>query len=256
MNRLKYLVIGILALYLAGCGRGQVVVETLNVAEGPTYNAPGSGKSIIILPFADYSQGSRESAQRRNMSITESLTDRLIVNGFALPIQEDVSAYLIEKNIISTNSSENSRILGQNKDWSPKIQNEIMTIIDQTENENSQKDGTSPGIHGLSTKKVAEIGQRFNADYIIRGRILEYKGRNKTDSVKIQLRIGVEEDATVEMRMWVQEAATGNVVWSNRVSVTVAPESVLADNQYANLSNRAIDQGVTTLVDHFVTYGL
>ncbi len=37
MDRLKYLVIGILALFLAGCGRGQIVVETLNVPEGPSF---------------------------------------------------------------------------------------------------------------------------------------------------------------------------------------------------------------------------
>ena len=53
MNRLKYLIIGILALVLAGCG--QTVVETLNVPEGAGPNAPGYGKRIVILPFADYS---------------------------------------------------------------------------------------------------------------------------------------------------------------------------------------------------------
>lgn len=256
MDRLKYLVIGILALFLTGCGRGQVVVETLNVAEGPTYNAPGSGKSIVILPFADYSQGNRESAQRRNMTITEALTDRLLVNGFSLPIQEDVVDYLIKENFISANDSTSSLILEQNNDWSEQIQQEISTVVEQTENENNQIDRTSRGIHGLSTEKVAEIGQHFNADYIIRGRILEYKGRGKNDSVKVQFRMRVDEDATVEMRVWVQETATGSVIWSNRVNVKVAPESVVADNQYDTLSNRAIDRGVTTLVDHFVTYGL
>ena len=96
MDRLKYLVIGILALFLAGCGKGQVVVETLNVAEGPSASAAGNGKSIVILPFADYSEGNLASAQRRNMLVTEALTDRLVVNGFSLPIQEDVFDYLVE----------------------------------------------------------------------------------------------------------------------------------------------------------------
>jgi hypothetical protein len=66
----------------------------------------------------------------------------------------------------------------------------------------------------------------------------------------------VDGEGAVQMRMWVQEAATGNVVWSNRISVQVSPESVLADNQYDTLFNTAIEKGVTTLVDHFVTYGL
>lgn len=256
MNRLKYLVIGILALFLAGCGRGQVVVETLNVAEGPTYNAAGSGKSIVILPFADYSKGNRESAQRRNMTVTEALTDRLLVNGFSLPIQEDVVDYLIAEDYISANDSSSSIILGQNNDWSEQMQHEISTIIEQTENENNQTNRSSRGIHGLSTKQVAQIGQHFNADYIVRGRILEYKGRGKTDSVKIQLPLWVDEDATVEMRVWIQETATASVIWSNRINVKVAPESVSADSDYDTLSNRAIDKGATTLVDHFVTYGL
>ncbi len=62
--------------------------------------------------------------------------------------------------------------------------------------------------------------------------------------------------AAVQIRMWVQEAATGNVIWSNRIKVQVSPESVVADNQYDTLFETAIDKGVTTLVDHFVAYGL
>ena len=66
----------------------------------------------------------------------------------------------------------------------------------------------------------------------------------------------VDAQGAVQIRMWVQEAATGHVVWNNRISVQVGPESVLADNQYDTLFNTAVDKGVTTLVDHFVTYGL
>ena len=58
------------------------------------------------------------------------------------------------------------------------------------------------------------------------------------------------------MRVWVQEAATGNVVWSNRVRVLVSPETMFADNQYDALFNTAIEKGVDALVNDFVTYGL
>ncbi len=58
------------------------------------------------------------------------------------------------------------------------------------------------------------------------------------------------------MRVWVQEAATGNVLWTNRVRVLVSPESVFADKQYDTLFNKAIEKGVDSLVDNFVTYGL
>lgn len=291
MDRLKYLVIGVLALFLAGCGGGQVVVETLNVAEGPAANAPGTNKSIVILPFADYSEGNLASAQRRNMLVTESLTDRLIVNGFSLPIQEDVLLYLVTENVIGVNTS--SLALELNNDWSETMKSEIRTYMGQVENEIGQVEGRSSGTHGLDTKTVSKIGRQFNADYIVRGRIIEFKTRRGTSwgparrgflpvvfesigrsvfgyvssdtyddrdgSLTADLTHGqgpVDAQGAVQIRMWVQEAATGNVIWSNRINVQVGPESVVADNQYDTLFDTAIDKGVTTLVDHFVAYGL
>jgi hypothetical protein len=288
MNRLKYLVIGILALFLGGCGHGQVVVETLNVPGGPTASAAGNGKSIVILPFADYSQGNLGSAQRRNMLITESLTDRLIINGFGLPIQEDVLNYLFKENVISVNTS--SLAVELNNDWSETMKNDIRYYMNQVENEASNEN--SFGTHGLDNQMIAKIGRQFNADYVVRGRILEFKTRqgtswapsrrgllpvvfestgrsvfgyvssdsyDETDGRPNSLTHSegpVDGQGTVQMRMWVQETATGNVVWSNRINVQVSPESVLADNQYDTLFNTAIEKGATTLVDHFVAYGL
>jgi hypothetical protein len=138
---------------------------------------------------------------------------------------------------------------------------------------------------------IAKIGRQFNADYVIRGRILEFKTRQGTSwapsrrgflpvvfestgrsvfgyvssdtydesnntNILTHGEGPVDGQGTVQMRMWVQETATGNVVWSNRIQVQVSPESVLADNQYDTLFNTAIEKGVTTLVDHFVAYGL
>lgn len=282
MNRLKYLVIGVLGLFLAGCGPGQLVRETLNVP-GTNANTPGKGKSVVILPFADYSQDNLASAQYRNIIVTESLTDRLIVNGFSLPVQDDVIDYLNEENVIDVNGRSLSEELENG--WSDAMQAEIKSYMTTT---------TNTGTHGLSTKMVSKIGKQFNADYVVRGRILEFKKRQGTswspsrkgffpvinesilgavfgydnsdnyydrggDLSEMGLNRGqgaIDMQGTVQMRMWVQEAATGNVIWSNRIRVQVAPESVAADNQYDTLMHRAIDQGVTTLVDHFVTYGL
>jgi len=296
MSRLKYLVIGILALFLAGCGRGQIVVETLNVPGGPTANAPGNGKSIVILPFADYSRGNLESAHRRNMLVTESLTDRLIINGFSLPIQEDVFDYLVSEKVINVTTNSLSSEL--NNEWSDSMKSEIKRYMSEAENESAQSDQKSFGTHGLDSQEVAKIGRQFNADYILRGQIIEFKTRQGTiwdpskkgllpfvfgttgrsvfgfatsgaydedhDSFSAMSNPGgltsgegpVDGQGTVQIRMWVQEAVTGNVVWSNRIRVQVSPESVLADNQYDTLFNTAIEKGVTTMVDHFVTYGL
>ncbi|MGW8193137.1 MAG: hypothetical protein ACWGOX_02620, partial [Desulforhopalus sp.] len=73
---------------------------------------------------------------------------------------------------------------------------------------------------------------------------------------KASHRSGQVDQATVQMRVWVQEAATGNVVWTNRVRVQVSPETIFADNQYDTLFNTAIQKGVEALVNDFVTYGL
>lgn len=337
MYRLKSLVIGILAISLAGCG--QTVVETLNITEGPQANAPGAGKSIVILPFADYSQGDLQSAQRRNMVITESMTDRLIINGFGLPVQEDVFDYLVDEDVIQVTSYKKANTTSLenelNGEWSNAMKSEIRRYKDLAENYVDQHASTSPGTHRLTAKKVAKIGRHFEADYIVRGRILEFKTRDEatwapwkkgllpfvngaanrvlngfassdaydernealtgaliggvigynsggwpfgdgeslfdlsnsmSNAVvwsgagyglgKISHSNGKVDQAAVQLRVWVQEASTGNVVWSNRVRVLVSPESFLADNQYDTLFNLAIEKGVTTLVDHFVTYGL
>jgi hypothetical protein len=337
MMRLKSLVIGILAISLAGCG--QTVVETLNVTEGPQANAPGAGKSIVILPFADYSQGDLQSAHRRNMVITESMTDKLITNGFGLPVQEDVFDYLVDEKIIQVSSYKQSNTTSLENElqdnWSESMKMEIRRYKNQVENDVSQHETSSPGTHGLTTKKVAKIGRHFDADYIVRGRILEFKTRDEAtwapwkkgllpfvtgganrilngfassdeydarnegltsaliggiisyntatwpfsdgNSIfgvssaasnavvwsiagygvgQVGHTSGKVDQAAVQLRVWVQEASTGNVVWSNRVRVLVSPESFLADKQYDTLFNLAIEKGVTTLVDHFVTYGI
>ncbi len=339
MQRLKYILLGLLAILLTGCG--QTVVETLHVPENPGFNAPGTGKSVVILPFADYSNGNKlASAQRRNTMITEALTDRLVANGFSLPVNEDVFRYLIAENIISVlpynkaNSATLSYELGN--DWSPEMKAEIQRHINLQNMERGNGSLTGPGTHGLSQQAIAKLGRKFHADYIVRGRILEYKTRDEarwepwkkgilpfinggvnrilfgfasTDSYDIEnqqltggilgARIGHQaanwpwsgtdkilgisgsasanailwgaagyalskniansgkvDQAVVQLRIWVQEAATGNVIWTNRIKVQVVPESLFADKQYDILFNQAIEKGVTTLIENFVTYGL
>ncbi|SDP40041.1 hypothetical protein [Desulforhopalus singaporensis] len=337
MNRLKYLIIGALALVLAGCG--QTVIETLQVPGGQDYDAPGSGKSIVILPFADYSEGNIESAQRRDRAITEHFTDRLVANGFWLPIQEDVCDFLVAEEVIqpvSAGSVNTSSIdLELENEWSAAMKSQLNFYKDQVQQAALKKSSAFPGTHGLDRNEIVKIGRQFNADYVVRGRILEYKTRDEANWAPWKKGIlpfaiggtnravngfassdaydernemitgallgtiigynntdfpssdnesifgfvngssnavfwgavggglgtnahnsGKVDQAVVQMRVWVQEAATGAVVWTNRVRVQVSPETVYADNQYDHLFDQAIEKGVTTLVDHFVTYGL
>ena len=337
MNWLKYLTIGILALIMTGCG--QTVVESLKVPESAGPNAPGSGKSIVVLPFADYSfADSLESAHRRNMQITETLTDKLIASGFGMPVQEDVFRYMVDQNLISLVAYEektsasitNELATGE---WSDRMKGEIKRYISKQEVARNNEVVASPGTHGMTENTIKKIGRRFNSDYVVRGRILEYKTRQDpswapwkkgvlpfvvgttsriaygfagsdqydelgkmtagatygaligyqtvwpfddktlfgaasstsnaifwglagTGLAKMSHESGRIDQAVVQMRIWIQEAATGNVVWTNRIRVQVSPESIFSDAQYDRLFNTAIDKAVSSLIDNFVTYGL
>ncbi len=335
MNRLKYLIVGILALVMAGCG--QTVVETLHVPEGAGQNSPGYGRSVVILPFADYSFADNLAASyRRNLQVTESLTDQFAANGFMTSIQEDVYRYMIEQNLISVVAYEEVKAKSLRNElsgeWSNSMKSILRGYILEQETEGSNQSVSAPGTHGLDESTVAQLGRRFNADYIVRGRILEYKTRKDptwepwkkgllpfllqgTSRIAVgvagsdtydrygQMTAGAAwgaligydtvwpfdgdtlfgassatsnaifwgaagaalgdmtsnskaEQAVVQMRIWVQEAATGNLVWTNRIQVAVSPESVYADQQYDALFNSAIEKSVSTLIDNFVTYGL
>ncbi|MDO8946927.1 MAG: hypothetical protein Q7U88_07185 [Desulfocapsaceae bacterium] len=340
MKRLHYALVGLMLLLLTGCG--QTVVETLQVQQAAGSNAPGKGKTIVILPFADYTYAdSLSAAHRRDMAITESLTDRLVAKGFALPIQEDVFDYMVDQSIISLVAYEQNNSVSLNNElsgeWSDVMKDQIRGYISEEQTQRDNQVSASPGTHGLTQQTVAKIGRKFNADYIVRGRILEFKTRQEhtwapwkrgilpfisgttsqvafgfadtdqydnwnnmiaggtwgaiighnvngpwdTDGDSNILGISGSQDANtilwgavgalvgreaknsgqvdqavVQMRIWIQEAATGNVVWTNRVDVKVSPESILADKQYDALFNQAIEKGVTTLVDNFVTTAL
>lgn len=333
MQRLKYLFLGALAIAMAGCG--QTVIETLNVPHAAGPDAPGQGSTIVILPFADYSYGNDiVSSHRRNIKVTESLTDRLVQSGFGLPVQEDVFQYLVGQNLISVQAYEDKSSKSLNNeltnDWSSSMKQEIRFYIQQQQAEKDNKAVASPGTHGLTKNMVSKLGRTFQADYILRGRILEYKTRqdvtwepwrkgilpfvvtgtsqilygfadstgydewnntitggilgaalgsdsnwpyNDNDILqgtmasknsvlwgalgmglgKMAYNSGKIDQAVVQLRIWVQDAASGEVVWTNRIRVQVAPETVYADAQYDALFNTAIDKGVTSLIDNFVT---
>ncbi len=325
MKRLHYALVGLTLLLLSGCG--QTIVETLQVPQEPWLNAAGRGKTIVILPFADYTYAdSLSSAYRREMAITESFTDRLVTNGFALPIQEDVFDYLIDQSIISLIPYDQNRSISLknelDNEWSDVMKDQIRGYIADQQTQSDNQVASSPGTHGLTAKTIAKIGRRFNADYVVRGRILEFTTRQEhtwapwkrgilpfVSGTTSQIAFGFADtsqydnmnnmvvggtmgaiignnasnpwdsyvsnsifwgavgaglgqqttnsgkvdQAVVQMRIWVQETATGNVIWTNRVDVKVSPETVLAENQYDALFNQAIEKGTTTLIDNFIT---
>lgn len=303
MKRLHFALVGLMLLLLSGCG--QTVVETLQVPQEPWLNAAGHGKTIVILPFADYTYAdSLTAAYRREMAITESLTDRLVTNGFNLPIQEDVFDYLIDQSIISlVNYDQNSSLSLKNEldgEWSDVMKDQIRGYIAEQQTQHDNQIAASPGAHGLTEQTIAKIGRKFHADYIVRGRILQFKTRQEeniwspwkkgilpflfgtTDQLSVgfartdqydywddmradtfgflysddneqEYSSGQVDQAVIQLRIWVQEAATGNVVWTNRIDVKSSPRSMWADNQRDTLFNRSIETASTAIIDNFIT---
>lgn len=188
MNLLKITyAVTLLAGMLTGCG--QTSVQTVMVPPGGHPHAQGNGMTAVVLPFADYSGGDRiASAFRRHLLVTESLTDNLRRNGFNAPVQEDVFDHLVEQKIISLapygeSGGGGSASLAselEDPDWSDQMKDKIKDYMrmqqeQQLGGRNSVAD--SPGTHGLSDQEVVKIGRKFGADYIVRGRILEFRTR-------------------------------------------------------------------------------
>lgn len=331
----RYLLIGLLALLIGGCGT--TVKESLKV-QPANISKVGADKTVVILPFADYSYADNlDSAYRRNLYVTEGLTDQFVGNSFHLPVQEDVFLYLVNQNIINVVAYEKKKTSmledELNDEWSAEMKQNIQRYIDLTKSRNNDAPVLeSPGTHGLSQQEVVKIGRHFSADYIVRGRIIQYKERQdpswapwkkgiigfvtgvtnkiafgQADSDKYdnwgnmiaggtygaligdkvhwpytgeadQTIFGISgsqmgntifwgavgaglghmshntgriPQAVVQLRVWVQDAYNGDVIWTNRVDVKVSPETVLADYQYDALFEQATEKAVATLITDF-----
>ncbi len=338
MQKFKYLLYLLSAVILTGCG--QTVIETLKVADPPDPYARGNGRTMIILPFADYTEADDlAGAYRRNLAVTEALTDNLVKNGFAMAVQEDVFGYLADEEIINVEAygggMSESLAFELSNGWSGAMKQVLRGYAQQQKYSSAQNVSDAPGTHAIDQQAIAKMGRKFSADYVMRGRILEFKTRQEatwepwkrgilpfisggtsrifngfassdaydarnealagalyggvigynnatfpwdgdnsilgmvdgsTNAIfwaatggalgMVANSSGRVDQAVVQMRIWVQEASTGQVVWTNRIRVQVSPESVFADNQYDTLFNQAIDKGVSSLVDHFVAHGL
>jgi hypothetical protein len=337
MLKYRILLYLLTAVILSGCG--QTVVETLHVTDSSGAGA-GNKQTVLILPFADYtSADSLAGAYRRNLSVNEALTDRFVSNGFHIAIQEDVFKYLVDENIIDIMAYEgnNTESLSAelNNEWSDEMKSLLRGYITSQKMREDRPVTTSPGTHAIDAKAIVKMGRHFSADYIVRGRLLEYKTRQEAtwapwkkgilpfinggtsriiggfaasddyDAVNETLvgagygtiigynyaempwhesddilgmldgsantvfwgavgaglgavshNSGKVDQAAVQMRIWVQDGTTGEVLWTNRVRVLVSPESIFADNQYDTLFNAAIEKAVTSLVDNFIAYAL
>ena len=113
----RFFLYGFLALFVSGCGVGHSVTETLHIPDAPTAgDFCATDKTVVLLPFADYSSGDDViSVYERSRSVTEDLTDKFVGKGFKMPIQEDVTQYLVDTKIIRLPSREGSS--NYRKNW-------------------------------------------------------------------------------------------------------------------------------------------
>jgi hypothetical protein len=337
MNYCRYLLVGLMALLISGCG--QTVTESLKQPLVKKSTA-GADKTIVILPFADYSEGDDiASAYHRSLYVNASLTDELVSNSFLLPVQEDVFLYLANQdiiNVIAYEKKSNAFLEDeiQNGEWSGKMKAELQRYDEMSKKQLNNKPVLSnPGTHGLTRQEIVKIGRHFSADYILRGRIIQYKtrqdpswsplkkgiigfvtgatnkiafGQAKSDKYDnwgnmiaggtygaiagnswangpwdtdhsnglfgvsdasagnavvwgavgaglghMAHNTGKVPQAVVQLRIWIQDAYTGDVVWTNRVDVKVSPQTFFADYQYDALFEAATEKAVTTLIDNF-----
>ncbi len=347
----------VMIFLVAGCG--QVTKET--VSPVPCDRIMSSGKRVVIMPFADYTPDSTpELYWRRNILVTESLEDEFARYGLMTSLEEDVVEYLMDEHIIEppdvffadTPNNNFMRAEAESGDWSTEMVEELRYAISR--NEELERDGqkqvvsdAGSALHiSLTSQEVTKIGDYFGADYIIRGRLIEFErgvakddfnpfhvgflpfffnssqrilfGLAKSENYELMdkmaiggilgMAIGHANDdwpfdestktetsghplfgttvtdvtdyhalntalwgaagagaaylahnggkvprAVVQIRIMVQDAHTGRLVWSNRSEVEVIPESIYANQEYRKLIAKAINRATGSLVANFIS---
>lgn len=332
---LRVFFLGVLIL-LCGISCGQAVKETVR----PVVPKPADGrlKRVVILPFADYTLAhSSYGHWRRNILVHEALQDEFYRAGFISAAREDVAEHLLDRGIIRPSKGSSNPVSSMSvqaeleEDWSDTMKKELQKVLNQSM-ATSTTDIESPASGkpiSLDAEQILDIGNVFAADYIVRGRIVEFRLGNEdtfnpvktsvlpfifksgkraifgitesdtydaidegaiggtlqefetdTDSASggpLTLDIDSEDmerigdlawgaggfatgllekqgqvpEATVQLRMLIQDSRTGKVVWLNRAEVSVAPQTSYAEHDQYGLFSKAVRQAAKSLVDSF-----
>ncbi|NDY43175.1 hypothetical protein G3N55_10020 [Dissulfurirhabdus thermomarina] len=170
-----------LCLALAACGQ--------SVSESVTHIRTGNDLTVepthhvVLLPLADYAEGiTLDDSMRRQVKVHDAIAHRLARHGILSPVPEDVVQYLVDLGVIrvlesATHASANRVIARElNKGWSPEMKEEIrkQIALNAAGNESGRLEMAKVG---LDRETIQDIGQRFGADYVLRGRIVEYEVR-------------------------------------------------------------------------------
>jgi hypothetical protein len=203
---------------------------------------------VAIFPLADYSHQQsfiRPVGWGGNRTIIETMTDRFIAHGIGVALQDDLEALLVahgvmrppqsssmgadvnprdnfaERALIS-NTPEFELISGMHDQT---MRDEIQSVV-QTQ-DYFKSDGlifhpsSEPILQGvtggISKEKIIELGRLLDVDPIIRGRILEYGVKPSEPTASV-----------VQVRLYAQDAKSGELFWSNRGEFEVTHSNGLA----------------------------
>jgi len=235
-----YLLALIFLFLLAGCG--QKVTQPVSPIE--TTMGPDDAKAtIVIMPFADYSSGDRvDNPLRRQVKVHAALAYRLVQYGYYTPVEEDVMQYLSDRDIsiagptaglddAARRTVEREMAAG----WSSNMKGKINRLIEENEQGNASRSGLQGDV-GLSQQMLRNVGRHFDADYVLRGRIIEYTFC--PDS----------ETAIVELGLVLQDVRTGKVVWANRVKEEVNYLSLWSEASERQQIDTAIERAADVLI--------
>jgi len=174
-HKLRLHLVGILILvFCVSCG--QSVTETIKPAVPA---ASGQFMRVVIVPFADHTPASSLSDHcRRNVLVLEYLQDALYQAGFISAPEEDVVQYLVDRGVIhaargnsgSSGTAQLEKELAEG--WSDDMKDEIKNVIAETRKQYGG--GGEQKSIALDTKTLTSLGNAFHADFIVRGRIVEF----------------------------------------------------------------------------------
>ncbi|MBW1718067.1 MAG: hypothetical protein JRJ43_00690 [Deltaproteobacteria bacterium] len=181
---------------LASCG--QKIKDSVVPLNTSVQYPNSAAKQIVVLPLADYTMGVRpDDSLRRQVKIYEALIYRLAEKGFYVPLKEDVVQYMVDLGVIQiigkpsirSSNSYGSITEELGNDWSDAMQEEIQKLVvvnEQLAKSNQRYEVTRVG---LDPGTIKQIGRRFGADYILRGRVVEYEVREGNTLNPLQIGI-------------------------------------------------------------------
>jgi hypothetical protein len=203
-------------------------------------------------------------AWRGNRRLGEAIADRFIAHGIAVALQEDVDGLLLDEGIIRPITGQYAEMQGslleQLRGRTSRVETPEYELAwglhDETMRDELEKviryqdyfrevslpatDPSEPQQQGVATMlseaKIIELGKVLDVDLIVRGRILQYGLKRSPGPLSV-----------VQMRLYVQNAITGELIWSNRGEIEVEAQSGLA-SQGKDLQ-AIVDQATQALVN-------